>query len=122
MAATSFQNKLDAVILGRGCDPWWFDPLTESNVYELSQDKDGVVGILSWSPPTDDYGECPTQSELDSTSMDQRNEAEEQLQKHSAEQMLGLVNEAIIAAISEAANLDASAVRADVLDRLVKKA
>jgi hypothetical protein len=121
MPAHTYNNRVDAVIVGRGCDPFYMAP-DGSCVYKLSDDSLGAGPYIStWSPPDASYGDTPTAAEIAAVS-DAAAEAEASAAKQlNAQARLDtdVMALAMLDAIASATSIDADDLKADVVARLL---
>ena len=121
MPSHTFNNRVDAVIAGRGCDPFYIAP-DGSRVYKLSNDSLGDGPYISqWSPPDASYGDQPTEAEIAAVS-DAAAEAEAEAAKQLKAQTR-MYNDtmaiAMLDAIASATGVDADDLKSDVITRMV---
>jgi hypothetical protein len=118
MPAHSYKHRVDAVITGRGCDPFFLDD-DGTSVYRLSDDGQGSGAYIStWSPPDASYGDQPTDGEIAEVSDEDGDAAADLDATHVADGRIDEVTDAVLAAVAEATVVDATALRADVVARL----
>jgi hypothetical protein len=118
MPAHSYKHRVDAVITGRGCDPFYIAP-DGTCVYRLSDDGQGAGAYIStWSPPNASYGDQPTDSEIAAVSEADGDAAADLDATHVADGHIDAVTDAVLEAVAEATDIDATALRTDVVNRL----
>jgi len=106
----TFKNKLDAVIIGRGCDPH-YHAADGTCVYELQDDGMGDDPfIAAWTPPDATYGDEPTTAEINAVSEAAAISANDTYLTSIATAMLTerRVAEAIVEVLSSVAGSDVS--------------
>jgi hypothetical protein len=118
MASHSYKHRVDAVITGRACDPFYIGD-DGTPVYRLSDDGQGAGAyISSWSPPDVSYGDQPTDAEIAAVSEVDGEAAADLDATHVADGRIDAVTDAVIAAVAEATVVDADDLRTDVVNRL----
>jgi hypothetical protein len=118
MASHSYKHRVDAVITGRGCDPFYVGD-DGTPVYRLSDDGQGDGAyISSWSPPDASYGDQPTDSEIAAVSEVDGDTAADLDATHVADGHIDAVTDAVLEAVAAATDIDATALRTDVVNRL----
>ena len=118
MSSHSYKHRVDAVITGRGCDPFYMAP-DGTCVYRLSDDGQGAGAYIStWSPPDGSYGDQPTDAEIAAVSEADGDAAADLDATHVADGRIDEVTDAVLAAVAQATVIDETALRADVVVRL----
>jgi hypothetical protein len=117
MPSHTYKNRVDVVIVGRGCDP----APDGSRVYKLSDDNLGGGPYISeWSPPDASYGDQPTEVEIAAVSdaaADASADADKQV-KAQARLDTDVMALAMLDAIASATSIDADDLKEDVVTRL----
>jgi hypothetical protein len=117
MPSHNYTDKIDALIVNRGCDP----RPAGAYVYRLSDEGIGAGPYISeWSPPDASYGDQPTEAEIDAVS-DAAAEAEASSARHEKAQSrldADALAVAMLDAIASATSIDADALKEDVVTRL----
>jgi hypothetical protein len=116
----SLLDKIDAVIIARGCDPHYHHPDGRC-VVGLQDDADGGGPFIAhWSPPDPSYGDAPTAAEIAAVSHAAADAAATLRRQVAAQQRLDsdptLI--AILDAVADVANLDSDALKAATVERL----
>ena len=104
----SYKNRVDAVILGRDCDPHYVSA-AGVQVYGLSDDSQGDGPyISSWTPPDASYGAQPTSAEIAAVSEAAADAAQEADQTATAQTLLttDVVSASIVEVLSGVAGED----------------
>ena len=120
MPSHTYKNRVDAVIVGRGCDP----APDGSRVYKLSDDNLGGGPYISeWSLPDASYGDQPTEVEIAAVSDAAANSSADADKQVKAQARLDAdaLAVAMLDAIASATSIDAKALKADVVVRIQRK-
>ena len=117
MPSHTYKNRVDVVIVGRGCDP----APDGVYVYRISDESLGDGPYLSqWTPPDASYGDQPTEAEISAVSdaaADASADADKQV-KAQARLDTDVMALAMLDAIASATSIDADALKEDVVTRL----
>jgi hypothetical protein len=118
MPSHSFKDRVDVVIVGRGCDP----APDGVCVYRISDASLGDGPYLSkWTPPDASYGDQPTDAEISAVSdaaADASASADKQV-KAQARLDTDVMALAMLDAIASATSIDADDLKADVVTRML---
>lgn len=111
MSSHSYKHKVDAVIVGRGCDPHYVSASGVA-VYRLSDDGAGAGPYISaWTPPDASYGDQPTDADIAGVSDEAADDAFASDQTAIAQSMLteDVVAASIVEVLSAVADEDVTA-------------
>jgi hypothetical protein len=106
MSSHSYKHKVDAVIVGRGCDPHYVSASGVA-VYRAGAGPD----ISAWTPPDASYGDQPTDADIAGVSDEAADDAFASDQTAIAQSMLteDVVAASIVEVLSAVADEDVTA-------------